>query len=141
MALLVTACGSGEEPGPRSVRDRIEVAGDFAARPTIEIKAPLEVDESTAWSARQGEGDVVRERGTAILHLTIADGRTGKTVVSTLDQGQQPLQIDLTQQVFPSLARGLVGKAADSRVVVASTSDDAYGEEGAPQIGIEGGDS
>ena len=141
LALIVTACGSGEDSTEKSVRDRIEVSGDFAERPSIEIDTPLEVDESSAWYAEKGEGDEVGERATAILHLTIADGRTGKTVVSTLDQGQRPLQIDLAQQVFPSLASGLVGKPADSRVIVASTSDDAYGEEGAPQIGIEGGDS
>ena len=43
--------------------------------------------------------------------------------------------------MFPSLASSLVGKAADSRVVVASTSDDAYGDQGASQIGIKAGDS
>lgn len=141
LALLVSACGTGDDSGSESVRGSIEVSGDFAQKPTIEIDTPLDVEESTAWTSSQGKGDGVGERATAILHLTIADGRTGKTVVSTLDQGQRPLQIDLTQQVFPSLASALVGKRADSRVVVASTPDDAYGEEGAPQIGIEGGDS
>ncbi len=139
LALTVTACGSGEEGG--GARGRVDVSGDFGARPTIDIDTPLDVGESTSWADEPGKGDVVRENATAILSLTIADGRTGKTVVSTLDQGQRPIEIDLTQQVFPSLASGLVGQRADGRVIVASTPDDAYGENGAPQIGIEGGDS
>jgi peptidylprolyl isomerase len=141
LALTVTACGSGEDDDGSGLRDRIEVSGEFEAKPTIEIDDPLEVDESTSWTSVAGEGDEVGEVATTILQLTIADGRTGETVVSTLDQGQRPLEIDLTGQVFPSLAEGLVGERADSRVVVVSTADDAYGENGAPQIGIEGGDS
>jgi peptidylprolyl isomerase len=141
MALTVTACGADGSTEGSDVRQRIEVSGDFADRPDIEIDDPLEVQESTSWSPRPGEGDKVGEGATAIVQLTIADGRTGETVVSTLDQGQSPLEIDLSQQVFPSLAQGLVGRPAESRVVVASTSGDAYGENGAPQIGIEGGDS
>ena len=52
-----------------------------------------------------------------------------------------PLEVKLGDQVFPSLNTALVGKPADSRIVVASTPDDAYGDSGSPQIGIKGGDS
>lgn len=143
LALVVAACGSGggDDQPEGSLKESVEVSGDFAAKPTIDIDDPLTVDESTSWTLQKGEGDEVRDQATAILQLTIADARTGDTVVSTLDQGQRPLEIDLTGQVFPSLSEGLVGQRAGSRVVVASTSEDAYGENGAPQIGIEGGDS
>jgi peptidylprolyl isomerase len=88
-----------------------------------------------------GKGDKVGAEATTILSLTLADARTGKTAISTYDKGQRPLEVKLGDQVFPSLAKSLVGKTADSRVVVASAPDDAYGDAGAPQIGIKGGDS
>lgn len=141
LALSATACGSDEDQkGDGSLRDRIEVGGDFGQQPTLQIEAPLEVSESTSWTTTVGEGDRVLGDSTAILELTLADARTGKTAISTHDDGQRPLEVRLGQDVFPSLARALVGKTADSRVVIASTSDDAYGDAGAPQVGIEAGD-
>jgi peptidylprolyl isomerase len=139
LALSVTACGTATSDKSTSVQDRVEVSGPFGRKPIIKVAAPLKVSESESWTTVTGKGDSVGSEATVILQLTLADGRTGKTVVSTLDPGQRPLEIKLGEQVFPSLAEALVGKAASSRVVVASTSDDAYGDAGAPQVGIKGG--
>ena len=141
LALTATACGSAEKDTGGNPRDAIEVSGDFGKKPVIEIDAPLDVSETTAWTTQKGTGDPVGGESTTILGLTIADARTGKTVLSTGDPGQQPLEISLTDQVFPALVRSLVGKAANTRVVVASTPEDTYGSQGAPQLGIRGGDS
>ena len=140
LALGATACGSGGTGEDKSVRESVTVSGAFGEALKIAVDAPLEVTESTSWVEEQGEGDTVGASATAILELTLANGRTGKTVVSTIDQGR-PLEVELGDQVFPSLNTALVGKPADSRVVVASTPDDAYGDSGSPQSGIEGGDS
>lgn len=139
LALSATACGSADTKSS-SLRDRIEVKGDFAAKPEIKIEAPLKFSKSSSWTTETGKGDKVGADAKAILQLTLANGRTGKTAISTLDQGQKPLEIQLGDQVFPSLNAALVGKPAHSRVVVASVADDAYGDQGAPQIGVEGGD-
>lgn len=139
LVLAATACGSGEKKAASSLQDEIKVTGAFAQRPTIDIAAPLNVEKSEAWS-KPGKGDRVGSQATTILQLTLADGQSGKTVISTLDRGQQPLEAQLGNQVFPSLTQALTGKSAGSRVVVASTSDDAYGDSGSPQIGIKGGD-
>jgi peptidylprolyl isomerase len=141
LALSTTACGSAEKKDATStLRDRIKVGGAFGEKPTLKIVPPLKLTESTSWTGEVGKGDKVGADSTAILQLTLADGRTGKTAISTFDQGQRPLVLKLGDQVFPSLVQALVGKPAKSRVVVASTSDDAYGDKGAPQIGIKGGD-
>ena len=140
LALTTTACGSAEKKDATTVRDRIEVSGDFGEKPKLEIDSPLKLKESTSWSEETGTGDKIGSDSTAILQLTLADGRTGKTAISTFDKGQRALEVKLGEQVFPSLVQALGGKPAKSRVVVASTSDDAYGEKGAPQIGIKGGD-
>ncbi len=146
LALASAACGSQQQTGTQQpagaagLRDRIQVTGDFGARPTIKFSAPLTVPETVSWTTKVGDGDKIRAASTSILALTLADGRTGKTAISTHDKGQGPLEVKLDDQVFPALARALMGQPARSRVVVASTSEDAYRETGAPQIGIKPGD-
>lgn len=135
------ACGSSSSTSSAGPQDHIEVSGSFGARPTITMKTPLEVSTSSSWVSEVGKGDPVGAEATAILQLTLADGRTGRTAISTLDRGQRPLTVKLSDQVFPSLAEALIGKSAGSRVVVASTAEDAYGADGAPQLGIKGSDS
>jgi peptidylprolyl isomerase len=140
LALGATACGSTGKTRTATLKDRIQVSGDFAAKPSIRLKTPLDLADSSSWITTMGDGDRVGAEATAILQLTLVNGRTGKVAISTLDKGQRPLEVPLGDQVFPSLAQALTGRAADSRVVVASTADDAYGDDGAPQLGIEGGD-
>jgi peptidylprolyl isomerase len=142
VAVCAVACGSsGDKKEASGLRGKIEVSGTYAEKPTIRIDAPLTMQKTTSWTTQDGHGDKVGAEATTILGLTIADARTGKVAISTHDAGQRPLEVKLGEQVFPSLASSLVGKAADSRVVVASTSDDAYGDQGAPQIGVKPGDS
>jgi peptidylprolyl isomerase len=142
LTMTATACGSAAEKNETSsLKDKIQVSGPYGEKPTITIDSPLKVSKTTSWTTEVGKGDTVGAEATTILGLTLADGRTGKTVISTHDKGQRPLEVKLGDQVFPALAKSLVGKTADSRVVVASTSDDAYGDQGAPQIGVKGGDA
>jgi peptidylprolyl isomerase len=142
VAVAVSACGSDAGAKEASgLRDQIKVTGTYAEKPTIEIDSPLTVKQTTSWATKVGDGDQVGAQATTILGLTIADARTGKTAISTHDTGQRPLEVKLGDQVFPALASSIVGKSADSRVVIASTPDDAYGKQGAAQIGIKGGDS
>jgi peptidylprolyl isomerase len=141
LALTAAACGStAKKEEPTDLRQQIKITGDFGAKPVIDITTPLELEESSSWVAEAGQGDKVGEESTAIVQLTMADGRTGKTVISTFDQGQRPLEAKLGDQIFPSLAQALAGKPAASRLVVASTAEDAYGKDGAPQLGLEAGD-
>jgi peptidylprolyl isomerase len=141
LAMSVSACGSADKDQASGLRDKVKVTGKYAEKPTIEIETPVTVQKTTSWTTESGKGDKVGAEATTILGLTIADGRTGKTAISTHDAGQRPLEVKLGDQVFPSLTKSLVGRSADSRVVVASTSDDAYGTTGAPQLGIKKGDS
>ena len=140
LCTVLVGCGSEEGSPPPSVREKVSVEGEFGAKPTIDIDAPLEVSESTSWTTKTGDGDPVGSDAVAILSLTIADGSSGKTAISTVDQGAGPLEVQLGDQVFPSLVDALTDRPAGSRGVVASVSDDAYGAPGAPQIGIKPGD-
>ncbi len=141
LTLAAAACGSATGSKNAAAQDRVEVSGPFGQKPTIKVAAQLKLSESESWTTVNGKGDSVGGDATVILQLTLADGRTGKTAYSTLDAGQRPQEVKLGEQVFPVLATALTGKPAASRVVVTATSDDAYGDTGAPQVGIKGGDS
>ncbi|WP_030484335.1 FKBP-type peptidyl-prolyl cis-trans isomerase [Nocardioides aequoreus] len=144
LLLPLAACGGGgddapeESPEATEARDAVTVSGDFGTAPEVEIDAPLELEESASWEETAGEGDEVTQTATTILQLTFYNGTSGEQAISTYDNGQ-PLEVPVAQ-LFPSLSEALVGSAAGSRVVVASTAEDAYGEEGSPQLGIEAGD-
>jgi peptidylprolyl isomerase len=140
LALSVTGCGTAAKKETTSLKDQIEVTGAFGEKPAIRFKAPLKVPDSSSWVAEAGDRDTVGAEATVILQLTLANGRTGKLAISTFDPGQRPLETKLGDQVFASLVEGLVGKPAHTRVVVASTGGDAYGDGGAPQSGIKAGD-
>jgi peptidylprolyl isomerase len=140
LAITATACGTAAEKKEKaSLRDQIKVSGAYGEKPTITIDSPLTVPKTTSWTTKVGKGETVGAEATTILGLTLADARTGKTAISTADTGQRPLEVKLGDQVFASLVTSLVGKSAGSRVVVASTSDEAYGKTGAEQLGIKGG--
>lgn len=149
---LTAACGGGSDGGgddeasgedsaaAEEAQTQVEVAGAFGERPEVTVDAPLEISESSSWTLEQGDGDEVGPSSTAVLGLTIVNGQSGETAISTYDEGQAPQEVDLTQNVFPSLVEGLVGQDAHSRIVIASTAEDAYGPDGSPQIGLDAGD-
>jgi peptidylprolyl isomerase len=140
LLLAATACGTADREETADLKDRIHVRGRFGVKPAISIDRPLDIPRTSSWMGTTGKGDRVGAASTVILQLTLVDARTGRTAVSTLDKGQRPLEVKLGNAVFPALNQALVGKPANSRVVVASSAEDAYGDNGAPQLGIKGGD-
>jgi peptidylprolyl isomerase len=140
LGALVGACGSGTSRKPSSLEDKVRVSGKFGEKPKITIAAPLRVAASTSWTLIKGDRDTLRPDSTTILQLSLADTRTGKTLISTADPGQRPIEANLSDQLFPSLIKALTGAKAGSRLVVASTARDSYGTQGNAQLGIKAGD-
>lgn len=147
LALAAAACGSGngENPksgdtgAPQSARSSVDVSGQPGDKPTIKVDTPLKVGKSSSWTLDKGEGPTVGKGQQYVVDLTFADGRTGKTVASTYDQGQ-PVVFGPSQG-FPVINDAVAGKQVGSRVVVAAAAKDAYGSNGSPQLGIKPGDS
>lgn len=141
LALVVGGCGSEDTTrAASSVEDKVRVSGDFGEKPTITIAAPLKIPATKSWTQSKGTGGVVGPETTALLQLSLANARTGKTLISTTDPGQHPLEAKSTDQLFPSLLKGISGAKAGSRVVIASTAKDSYGTQGNPQLGLKAGD-
>ncbi|HET8558997.1 MAG TPA: FKBP-type peptidyl-prolyl cis-trans isomerase [Marmoricola sp.] len=143
LALAATACGSGGSPGQGAStgpRAAIVVKGPEGSKPTIRVKAPLKLSKSSSWTLARGQGATVGKGDSYLVDLTFADGRTGKVVASTYDQGQQPVLFGPGQD-FPVITKAVTGMPAGSRVVVAAAPQDAYGSKGNSQLGIKPGDS
>ena len=148
LALAAAACGSGTTNHPKdadtggsapSARSSVDVSGQQGSKPTIKVSTPLKVGESSSWTLAAGDGPTVGKGQQYVVNLTFADGRTGKTVASTYDQGR-PV-VFTPQQGFPVINDAVTGKSVGSRLVVAAASKDAYGDKGSPQLGIKPGDS
>lgn len=119
----------------------VEVTGTPGEPPRVRIAAPLDVGASTSATVVAGSGDPLYLDRIFVLELSIYDARTGKKALSTYDEGQTALAVtDPAGTLFPVLAEALTGQRQGSRVVVAASARDAYGDSGAPQYGIDPGD-
>jgi peptidylprolyl isomerase len=145
MLLGVAACGDDSAQDPASSASGsasshaisgVKVTGDFGKEPTVKVDAPLSVDKTTASVVSKGDGRTVNEGMAASLNLQVVNGTTGKKAIGTYDQGT-PITAAMTDgQVFPAVLDGVLGQPAGSRIVVASTPEDAFGAQGAQQYGV-----
>lgn len=144
--LGLAACAKDPNaPGPGTEESGklsgVKVSGAVGAVPEVRIDAPLDPDRTASKILVEGSGSPVQIDQKFVLELTLVDGRTGKQVASTYDAGKTAMALRTTDDtVFPVLLNALNGVKQGSRVVVISTSDDAYGDSGAPQLGIRPGD-
>lgn len=144
-AVLLAACsGSVASEDLRSAQGTItglNVTGTPGDPPVVRIAAPLKVTESRDETLVSGTGPPVAVDQLFVLQLTMYNARTGRKAISTYDPGQVAMAVkDTDGTLFPVLNKALVGARQGSRLVLAVTADDAYGEAGAPQYGIEPGD-
>lgn len=139
----VAACG-GQEPdgepggGPSDGEQiaGVSVSGPIGEEPTVEVDAPLEIEESQVQVLTAGDGKPVTEGMPASLHLLVVNGTTGKKAVGTFDEGK-PITGAMTEgEVFQAVLDGVVGQPAGSRILVAATPEDAFGPQGAQQYGL-----
>lgn len=141
-SVLTSACLHGT-PTTRTIGRiaGIAVAGEPGSRPVVDVDGSLAVDETLIRTLQEGEGPAVSLDRVFVIHLTIVNGRTGEVAVSTYDKGQTAMAVtDSDETLFPVLTRALVGQHQGSRVVVAATAEDTYGESGAPQYDVRPGD-
>lgn len=141
LAAGTAGCGAAGAATSGSGIRGLLVTGPVGQRPRVHLRAPLHVGKTLVQVVHNGHGPQVRLDRVFVIQLTIVDGRTGATAVSTYDAGRTPMAItDSESTLFPVLTRAVVGRPQGSRVVVAATAQDAYGDTGAPQYHIRPGD-
>lgn len=141
LLLGLAACGEDTDSGEATGGvDGVEVSGEVGQEPDVTIDAPLELEESLSDVVVEGDGAEVAEGNKALLHLYVANGTSGEKAAATYDQ-DTPAPVDVVEgQLFTSVVDAIVGQPSGSRVVVASTPQQAYGEQGMPQLEIKADD-
>lgn len=140
-----TACGddsadSSTEASNVDMGDSIpgvEVTGAFGEAPKVKIDSPLKVDKTQSEVITAGEGNEVVAGEQALLGLYLANGTTGDKAAATYDQGVPFHVQEMSEgQLWPAVLDSVVGKPVGSRVTIASTPEEAYGDAGNPQMKI-----
>jgi peptidylprolyl isomerase len=119
----------------------VDVSGTPGEPPEVRIQTPLQVDTTRSRTVVAGSGAPLYLDRIFVLQLSMFDARTGRKAISTYDDGQAPLAVtDSAGSLFPALRDALVGLRQGSRLVMAATAEDTFGDTGAPQYGIAAGD-
>lgn len=143
-ALVLAACGGGEpEDGTGSdVLAQTRVSGGTGATaPAVEVRpTPLRVTETTTRVITSGTGEPVGGQDIVSLRFVLLNGRDGAQVDS--NYGKQTLGLSLgDQELLPGLRKGLEDQRVGSRLLVAIPPEDAFGEQGNPDIEVGGDDT
>lgn len=117
----------------------VEVSGEPGSAPEVEFTDRMTVEETETEVLVEGDGAVIEEGESALAHFYIGNGFEKEQAVSSYDSGQ-PQLVALTDQLIPGIREALEGQAVGSRVAVAATPADAFGESGNPQLGIGNAD-
>lgn len=96
--------------------DRVTVSGRVGATPTIEIKAPLEIDGFKARVLEEGSGREITEGSPVLVSITAFDGTSGR-MLSESGRPQMSLGIVGSGQINDDLSRLVTGKREGTRVL------------------------
>ena len=96
--------------------DRVTVSGRVGATPTIEIKAPLEIDGFKARVLEEGSGREITEGSPVLVSVTAFDGTSGR-MLSESGRPQMSLGIVGSGQINDDLSRLVAGKREGTRVL------------------------
>jgi peptidylprolyl isomerase len=136
-ALVLTGCGEESPTTPSSALSSVTVEGsDPEKAPTVEVDAPLEVTRTESEVVTEGDGATIADDDLVSLQAVLVNATDGETVHSTWDNGGA-VGLDLSQpDLFAAFRSQIPGKTVGSRIVIASTPADAYGDTGNEQLGI-----
>ena len=141
MFLATSACGGDSNKSESDAAgDEIKglsVSGSFGDEPKVTVKPAVKVAKPETEVLSDGDGDAVRANKKALLNIVLVKGADGSQLFSSQQQGA-PLEVTMAEnQIFKVLIDGLVGKTRGSRVAIAATVKDAWGDAGAPQLKLK----
>ncbi len=145
VAVGLTGCAGGPDGGTVAdgctpsgpVSDSIDVQGEFGAKPEVSFETPLEVSATQRTVVIEGDGEVAEAGDSVQAELSMYDAATGEEIVSTGHDGSQRLPLVLDETFVPAFVKSLMCSAVGTRAVTVVMPEDAYGETGNPQLGID----
>ncbi len=134
-ALALSGCGEEEATTPSTTLSGVTVTGAEEKEPTVKVEAPLSVTRTESKVLAEGDGAAIAKDDLVTLQAVLVNGKDGKTVTSTWKQGTVGLDLGAAD-LFASFKSQIPGKKIGSRLLIASTAADAYGDTGNQQLGI-----
>lgn len=133
--LSLTACGSDDGSGSEVAGglDTVKISGDVGKAPKVTWDGQVAPEEIETEVVSEGDGEVIEAGDGALAHIWIGNGYTEDEAYSTYDTKAPQL---LVGEVSEPFQKALEGHKVGSRVAVAATAEDAFGESGNPQLGI-----
>ncbi|NUR06531.1 MAG: hypothetical protein HOQ45_05925 [Nocardioidaceae bacterium] len=145
LLLASAACGGGGGGGGEASGDidmgqeikGLSVNGDFGQEPKVKVDPAVKVDKAETQVISAGKGNPVVASKKVMFNIYLAKGADGSKLYSSTDQGT-PTQVRMNEnEFFPAIIKSLVGKPQGSRVAIAATVKDIWGEAGAPQLKLK----
>lgn len=135
--LGVTACGDdgGENTGS------VTVTGKFGAEPKVVYDGKVTRVSTDYKTLIEGDGPEIKLGDTALINIYEGNGFLAKKASSTYDEGQKPVPVPVTKDVYTAFRKAIVGHRTGSRVQVLATPKDANAGQGNPESGLGNGDS
>lgn len=140
--LLATLAACGDEAadpdaidGPRTFA-AVEISGEAGAAPEVTWKDQMAAGEPEVKVLIEGDGEEVEAGDSVLAHLWVGNGFSKEQTYSTWeDGGAQQVTVD-DEQLSPIFLEALEGQRRGSRVAVAASAEEAFGEAGNPGLGI-----
>ncbi len=147
MLFATAACGEDASTTDKAKVDLgqdiegLTVSGEFGEVPTLEVDSAIKVSKPTTEVISAGEGDPVEANKKAMFNILLAKGSDGSKLFSSAEEGT-PVQVTMKQdEFFQTVIDALVGKPQGSRVALAATVEDVWGDAGAPQLELKASDT
>lgn len=115
--------------------DRVAVSGRVGATPTIDIKAPLEIDGFKARVIEEGSGREITEGSPVLVAITAFDASSGH-MLSESGRPQMSLGIVGSDEINSDLAMLVTGKREGSRILAFRTVTMGDGSPNAIEIDV-----
>lgn len=138
----LTACGEPTtvtEADPIRGLESVTVTGDVGTAPTVEWDGRVNVEESETEVLTKGDGAEITEGDAVLAHIWIGNGYTESVAYDSFAAQAQPVTVN--SETTKPLLSALEGQTLGSRVMVAASAEDAFGEAGNPQLGVGNGDT
>lgn len=143
LASASVACGGGGPQVPEEASEglqAVDVSGEPGSSPEVEWADEMAASELEIEVLVQGDGVELAQGDQAFVHLYVGNGFTQEEVLNTYD-GAQPEVLTVSEELTPAIADAMEGRSVGSRVAAAAPPEDAFGDQGNPQLGIGNQDS
>lgn len=133
--LSLTACGNDDDSGAETAGglESVTISGEVGQAPKVTWDGQVAPAELETEVVTEGDGEEIEAGDGALAHIWIGNGFTEDEAYSSY--GAKAPQLLVGDLAVP-FQKALEGHAVGSRVAVASTAEDAFGESGNPQFGI-----